>query len=277
MSRHKGATTGFHDCPGGGAQGTNFGILNFLTYVNSCGVPFSKMLDCLEHEHREKYIGQPCEENQEIPDETLGWTKICHPVLPEPDPHISSNEARFKYIDDNVAAEAVSISRLVPITRNMESPLNYRVRTLHELPKDSCLQTKLKEMDEFCKVQQMKLNISKTKTAVFNSATSRDFYPRMVNSEGTIYDNVEEFSLLGVDFVSHPKSGVKWDNYLQKCIRKVYSNIWILKHLAQMGVSSDDLLLTYTSRIRVHLEQNVALWHFSISQICWLISTLDSI
>ena len=140
------------------------------------------------------------------------------------------------------------MSKLVPITRDMERP--YRDRTLHELPKESCLQTKLKEMDNFCNVQQMKLNISKTKTAVFNSATSRDFYPRMVNSEGIVYDNVEEFTLLGVDFQSHPKSGVKWDNYLHKCIRKAYSNMWILKRLAQMGVSTEDLLLTYTSRIR---------------------------
>ena len=42
--------------------------------------------------------------------------------------------------------------------------------------------------------------------------------------------------------------------------------MWILKRLGQMGVSIEDMLLTYTSRIRVHLEQNVALWHFSINQ-----------
>ena len=33
-----------------------------------------------------------------------------------------------------------------------------------------------------------------------------------------------------------------------------------------MGVSSTDLLLTYTSRIRIHLELNVPLWHFTISK-----------
>ena len=44
-----------------------------------------------------------------------------------------------------------------------------------------------------------------------------------------------------------------------------YSNIWILKRLAEMGVRIEDLLMTYESRIRIHVEQNVALWHFSIS------------
>ena len=42
--------------------------------------------------------------------------------------------------------------------------------------------------------------------------------------------------------------------------------MWILKRLAELGVSLDDLLLTFLSRIRVHLEQNVALWNFTISQ-----------
>ena len=56
-------------------------------------------------------------------------------------------EDRFKYIDDNVSAEAVKIKKLVPITRDMDRPLNYRDRTLHELPEESCLQTKLTEMD----------------------------------------------------------------------------------------------------------------------------------
>ena len=32
-----------------------------------------------------------------------------------------------------------------------------------------------------------------------------------------------------------------------------------------MGVSIDDLRIAYLSRMRVHLEQNVPLWHFSIS------------
>ena len=33
-----------------------------------------------------------------------------------------------------------------------------------------------------------------------------------------------------------------------------------------MGVSRDDLLLTFQSRIRTHVEQNVPLWHFAISK-----------
>ena len=40
--------------------------------------------------------------------------------------------------------------------------------------------------------------------------------------------------------------------------------MWVLKRLAELGVSLEDILLTYESRVRVHLEMNVPLWHFSI-------------
>ena len=253
--------------PGGGAQGTNIGILNFLVYVNSCGVPFDKMMDCLEHEHKEQYLGLPVQKNEEPPIKTLGWTKICHPVLPLPNTFISENEAMFKYIDDMTAAEAIKTAELIPISEEMERPLNFRDRTLHQLPsKSGPLQNVLLEIDKFCDIQQMKINSSKSKTAVFNAATSRDFYPRLVNAEGKIYENVEKFTLLGVEFESHQRSGVKWDSYIAKCTKKAYSNMWILRRLAEMGVSTDDLKITYEYCIKTHFESNVPLWHFSISQ-----------
>ena len=112
----------------------------------------------------------------------------------------------------------------------------------------------------------MKINSSKSNTAVFNAAISRDFYPRMHNAEGKLYDNVEEFTLLGVEFVSDKKLGIKWEKYVLKCIKKAYCNMWILKRLVEMGVPKDELVLTFHSRIRTHLEQNVPLWHFAISK-----------
>lgn len=188
--------------------------------------------------------------------QNLGWTKICYPVLSTPDPHVSDTQARFKYIDDKVAAEAVKIADLEPITHFMERPLNFRDRTMYQLPKNSSpgpLQTKLLEIDQFCKVQKMKINEMKSKTAVFNAAISRDFYPRMVNTDGVQYENVEKYKLLGVDFVSHPKLGIKWDEYILKCVKQSYSNMWILKRLVEKGVRRGDLLMTYQSRIRTHI------------------------
>ena len=42
--------------------------------------------------------------------------------------------------------------------------------------------------------------------------------------------------------------------------------MWILKRLAELGVSTQDLLMSYLSRVRVLIEQNVPLYHFSITK-----------
>ena len=89
--RHNGAFSDTFQLPAGGCQGTNLGILNFLVTVNSCGVSLKDMTDCLCNTH----IGS-----------------LCHPVLPSPPPHITADEARFKYIDDMAQAEAVKLSNL---------------------------------------------------------------------------------------------------------------------------------------------------------------------
>ena len=81
-----------------------------------------------------------------------------------------------------------------------------------------------------------------------------------------MYENVESFTLLGVDVVSHPRLGVSWEMYVSKLIKKAYSKMWMLKRLVEIGVSTKDLLMTYTSRVRVHLELNSPLFHFSINQ-----------
>ena len=65
--RHQGQMSGVYDLPGGGPQGTNIGILNFLVYVNSCGVPFDEIMDCLNHEHKEQYVGLPVQKDEDPP------------------------------------------------------------------------------------------------------------------------------------------------------------------------------------------------------------------
>ena len=192
---------------------------------------------------------------------------LCHPIFPLPDNHVSEDIARFKYIDDLAEAEAVKLSDLVPITSEMPRPLEYRDRTLHELPNErSTLQKILLQIDEYCTIQQMKINSSKTKTAVFHTAILKDFKPRLVNSEGQVYENTESFKLLGVEFVTNSKSGLKWDTYIEKCIKKAYCRMWILKRLSESGVSTEDLLMTYCMRIRISVEMNIPLWTFSISK-----------
>ena len=71
---------------------------------------------------------------------------------------------------------------------------------------------------------------------MFNAATSRDFYPRMVNNDGILHENVENFKLLGVEFVPNPRLGIKWDQYIQKCVKLAYKN-----YPNYLGITSPNL------------------------------------
>jgi hypothetical protein len=244
--RHNGAISEEYNMPGGGAQGTNLGILSFLVDINSGGVSLEEIVKCICENHT---------------------GEICHPVLPPPPPHITETEARFKYIDDLALLNAVPLTDLNPIDHFMERPLNYRDRTMHHLPSDkNTLQTRLLDLDEFCNIQQFVINEEKTKSVIFNTARSKDFTPRMTNSQGSIYQNVEIFKLLGVDFATDPKKGIHFDTYLNNCIQKGYNNLWILRRLSELGVPVEHILLAYKSRIRIFAEMNIPLWNFSLSK-----------
>ena len=106
----------------------------------------------------------------------------------------------------------------------------------------------------------------KAYTVIFNTAILKDFYPRITNLHGKIYDNLENFKILGIDLATDQKKGVNLNTYLNNCINKGYSKLWILRRLVEHGVSIENLLLTYTSRVRVCVEENVPLWMFSVSR-----------
>ena len=202
-------------------------------------------MECIQHEHK---------------------GDICHPILPTPDPHISEKEARFKYIDDMALAQVFPLNYLIENPGTSEYPVNFRDRTGHILPPANQLQERLTEIEKFCSIQQMKINEKKTQTAVFNTARLKDCYPRLMNSSGTIYDNTEQFTLLGVDFTTDQRTGIRWDAFIKKCIQKAYLNMWILRRLVEIGVKREDLIMSYTERIRVMVEAHVPLWSFSISK-----------
>ena len=69
-----------------------------------------------------------------------------------------------------------------------------------------------------------------------------------------------------MNIVSHPIQGVKWDKYISECIKRGYSNLWVLKRLVELGAKFEDVIMTYCQRVRVHVEINIPLWTFSISK-----------
>ena len=119
---------------------------------------------------------------------------------------------------------------------------------------------------KFSQIQKFKINEDKTQTVIFNTATSKDFYPRITNEDGELYTNEENFKLLGINLASDKRKGVNFDLYINKCIQIAYSKLWILRRLVEIGTSIEKLVMTYNLRVRIYVEQNVPLWMYSISK-----------
>ena len=124
------------------------------------------------------------------------------------------------------------------------------------------LQENFDDVEKFCSIHKNVINKKKTKTVSFNTATNKDFTPRISNSDGTQYDNVDQFKLLGVQFETDSRKSINFHPYIDKCIAKGYMN----------------LLEVHKLRIRVFVEQNVPLWMFNLSQrMCKKIERLQKV
>ena len=104
--RHKGSMSEHFEMPGGGPQGTNLGILAYLVNINSCGVSLESLTDYLQ--------------------ETFNEAEIYHPILPLPPPHLTEDNARFKYIDDVSLCHAIDLKHVKSTEANLPKPVNFR-------------------------------------------------------------------------------------------------------------------------------------------------------
>ena len=219
--------------PGGGPQGTRLGLFLFLILINAAG-----------YEHLEKNIGQHI---------NLKLTK-----------RIPIHEIHMKFVDDMTLAEAFNLKDCVipnPNT-NPVRPLNYHDRTEHVLPSDSnVMQMQLDKIVRYCEDNEMRINIDKTKVALFNSARNYDCMPNLQIGNHTL-EVVEEFKLLGLIF----KSNLTWQANTDNMCKKAYARLWMLRRLKALGGSKEDILDVFNKQIRSVLELAVAVWQPRLSQ-----------
>ena len=119
----------------------------------------------------------------------------------------------------------------------------------------------MEELVEYSIENEMKINKSKTKAMLFNSARTRDFTPKL-NIEGDIIDVVEEMKLLGVKITSD----LKWSANTQYTTNRAYKKLWMLRRLKAFGANQTELTDIYCKHIRSILEFAAVVGHSGLSQ-----------
>ena len=144
----------------------------------------------------------------------------------------------------------------------LQRPLQYHDRTEHTLPPQrSKVQDQLKEIVEYAKNNEMKVNKKKTKVMLFNSARKRDFTPRL-KLENSDIEVVEQLKLLGVQITND----LKWDANTLFITKKAYNKLWILRRLKLNGANREELKDIYCKHVRSVVEYAAVVWHSSLTR-----------
>ena len=220
--------------PGGSPQGTRLGLFLFLILINGAG-----------YEQLEKQLGQHITEK-----------KNKRKVIPN---------IHMKFVDDLTLAESINVKECVIPNPdpNPPRPLSYHDRTLHVLPTaQTPVQGELNRMLDYCRENKMKINMDKTKVALFNTARKYDFMPQLTIDGISKLEVVEEFRLLGVNFMSN----LSWQSNTDMMCQKGFSRLWMIKRLKKLGAGQSEMIDVYYKQIRCVLELAVAVWTPSLTK-----------
>ena len=96
---------------------------------------------------------------------------------------------------------------------------------------------------------------------IFNPSRTVDVHP-IIELDGTQLEIVESMRLLGVII----SSDMKWHLNTEFITKRGYSRLWLLRRLKKFGVPTEELLDTYTLKVRSMLEMAVPVWQPALTK-----------
>ena len=231
---YKGEKSGLQEMPGGGPQGTILGMFLFLVLINDAGF-----------KNESESIGVKL---------TQAFNK--RKVL---------DTKHLKYVDDLTVAEAIKLKDSLEYDEDetLEKPLTYHNRTNQVLPQaTSKVQKQLDDISDYAASNEMKVNQTKSKVMLFNTARKYDFTPAL-SIDNNKLEVIEEIKLLGVKITND----LKWDSNTKYISNKAYSRLWMLRRLKTLGASHTELVDCFIKQARSVLEYCAVVWHPGLSQV----------
>ena len=228
---YRGVQSGVKEMPGGGPQGTILGMLLFLVLINSAGFA-----------HEDRAIGS----------RVAKATNVRKAI----------SNIHLKFVDDLTIAESLKLKDVLSVQeQELQRPLQYHERFEQTLdPVKSQVQVQLNELSKHADTNKMRINHSKTKVMLFNSAKKFDFQPNLVIDEVNL-EVVEQMKLLGVVITSD----LKWDKNTDYITKKAFSRLWLLRRLKKLGASRAALLDIYVKNVRSVVEYSSVVWGSSLT------------
>jgi hypothetical protein len=126
----------------------------------------------------------------------------------------------------------------------------------------SNIQSSADEVIKWCKNNNMKLNIDKTKEMLIYFGKKDLSFPSIrINNQSL--ERVRKFKLLGV--IINDK--LSWGDHVEYICSKTSKRLYFLRLLKRAGISPEDIIQIYCSIIRSVLEYACVIWHPSLTKL----------
>ena len=259
MVRFRGCLSNEKDIPGSAPQGTLFGVVIYLLYINPIGFPNEATLqihDVLFSYWQEYKI--PNHLNILTEKIQIGNTNVEVPTLPsniELPAHLNS----VKFMDDATCQEVVDIRTSLCSNIDRSGPLPYHESSGKVLPpQNSLLQNEISKIKMISDQREMQLNAKKTYLFNVNFTNDHQFKPLLsIPGEKEYLEVVHETKLLGYWLTTDMKP----HRHIAYVLTIVNKRFWAIPKLKKAGVSDTDLTFFYIMKIRSVLETAAVVFH----------------
>ena len=139
----------------------------------------------------------------------------------------------------------------------MIGPLNIHETANLVLPPEQ-----LSDLSMYTNKHKMKINFKKTKILPFNFSRKYDFLPQIQFPECEPLEVIYHTKLLGVTI----SSDLSWSLHTTDITKRATKKLWVLVRFKSLGGTQEQLLTTYTTRIRSTLEFAAPVFHSGLTQ-----------
>ena len=195
------------------------------------------------------------------------------PSLPEPSPAITDGELRMKYVDDMGLSECIDLKQTLHNSEVVFGPREYHDRHGWELlEKDSVLNQRMKEIEEYVRRHDLRINHAKSFCLPFIFSRKYDFKP-VVKLNGEALNVEYKTKFLGV----HINSNGRWNDHIEYITTKARQRSYMILRLKKLGATDKTLKDIYILFIRSILEFAAPVWSGAVSVNKKLCKSLESV
>ena len=177
-------------------------------------------------------------------------------------PEDATEDKIYKFVDDKSILEVINLMSVGIASHSfrMRVPSNIPESNLFIPSENLKTQKYMRDIENWAKNKQMRLNPKKTKNIIFNFTKSHQFSTDIHLDNETI-ETVSDVKLLGTTITNN----LTWNKNTSILVRGGNFRMQFLHKSAKFTNNFRDLKQIYISQVRSKLEQSAVVWHSSLT------------